>query len=532
MEPVNTHLLKRMSYIFTACVTFLGILVYLGWIFDIDILKRVVATQVAMNPVTAICFILSSLSLYMLMDSDKHGWRRRAGYIFAYLVLLVGISKLSSIMLNVDTTIDSWIYQEKIDADIIANTRNRMAPNTATGFVLTSLALLLLHYKTQKKEVPSHFFVIMTGILGMLSLLGYFYQVKAFYGFLSYIPMAIHTAIGFLLMSLAILFAYPEQGIMAEFTRTQVGAITARRLIPAALIVPVILGFMALYLEQHQFVSNELGVAILVLCSIIIFLILIWFNIRELNINDDLRREAEERLSAANLEIRELNNVLEYKVADRTNELKNEVLQKVKLLNDKDIMLKEIHHRVKNNLQVISSLLSLQSEREEDPRIIDVLRKSMARVRTMSLVHEMVYKNENLSFISIKEYINTFVSYLHDSYQNKPTNIQINTQIDEIFLEIDMAIPLCLIINELLSNSFKHAFPNQQTGIINIALKKQENGIIMLLSDNGVGLPNDFDVEHTTSLGMRLIYSLTKQLNGKMKLLRDRETTFALSFLL
>jgi len=303
-NPAESALqLKRLSKVFAALVAILSILVLLGWCFDIESFRRPIPKMVSMNPLTAVCFILSSFTLFLLSHSDRTMAKKRAGYFFASIVFAVGLLKLFSLILGFDAHIDTWLFSNKLQNDLNNNTKNTMAPNTALGFVLTGAALLLNGIRTKQNRMPSHYLAMLVGILGMLSVLGYLYRVKAFYGFLTYIPMAVHTGAGFLLMALAILFARPRRGIMSEFTRTQVGAITARRLVPAAILIPALLGYMELYAEWKNLVSNELGVTFIVLGNIIIFLILIWVNIRELNKNDDMRREAEEKLQQKNKDI-------------------------------------------------------------------------------------------------------------------------------------------------------------------------------------------------------------------------------------
>ena len=286
IKPIDR--LKNLSRYFTALVVILGILVLLGWYFDIDVLKHPLPTLVSMNPLTATCFILCAFSLFLLRLPDGKNWEKQIGYIFAWIVLAAVLLRLFGTVFGIKIQIDKLLFHSKLDNDKIIPLNSRMARNTALGFVFTSIALLLIRKQTRKNRMPSHYLTIPISMIGMLSVLGYLYQVKAFYGFMENISMAIHTAVCFLLMALAILFAYPEKGIMAEFTRTQVGAITARRLIPAAILIPIILGLIALYLEWHGFVSVELGVAILVLGNIIIFLVLIWFNICVLNKKDDI----------------------------------------------------------------------------------------------------------------------------------------------------------------------------------------------------------------------------------------------------
>lgn len=198
-------------------------------------------------------------------------------------------------------------------------------------------------------------------------------------------------------------------------------------------------------------------------------------------------------------------------------------------IKEKDALLKEIYHRVKNNLQVISSLLNLQLETTTVPSAKKVLIESATRVRSMSLVHEMLYQTENLAQIEMPEYIDNLFKYLYKIYNIDSKRIKFIADIDAISLNIDIAIPLGLIINELASNSFKHAFPGKKSGAIKLSLKKHDDKIILTISDNGIGIPSELNINDMTTLGMQLIFSLTKQLNGNINLHRSHGTTFILT---
>jgi two-component sensor histidine kinase len=199
-------------------------------------------------------------------------------------------------------------------------------------------------------------------------------------------------------------------------------------------------------------------------------------------------------------------------------------------LTEKVILLKEIYHRVKNNLQVITSLLNLQSEMADVPSIREALITSAARVKSMALVHEMLYQHENLAKISMQDYIDTLIKYLREIYNGLSDKIQFKKEINPITLNIDEAIPCGLIINEVVSNAFKHAFPNNQSGEIQISLKEVDNQIALIINDNGVGITPDLDPQNTPSLGLKLMHNLTRQLNGKIILERKMGTMVTLFF--
>jgi PAS domain S-box-containing protein len=187
-------------------------------------------------------------------------------------------------------------------------------------------------------------------------------------------------------------------------------------------------------------------------------------------------------------------------------------------LKEKEVMLREIHHRVKNNLQIVSSLLKLQAGHMKDQQSRDAFIISQNRVKSMALIHQQLYRSTNLSKIDFGDYIKQLTNYLQQAYITNNQKVLINVEAESIFLEVDTAIPCGLIINELISNSFKHAFINQKHPKINVKLTKQDDRKYMLeISDNGIGLPENFDIRNTASLGMQLVVTLTEQLDGTIE---------------
>ncbi|MEH2305602.1 PAS domain S-box protein [Nostoc sp.] len=206
----------------------------------------------------------------------------------------------------------------------------------------------------------------------------------------------------------------------------------------------------------------------------------------------------------------------------------------VKLKNalaEKEVLLKEVHHRVKNNLQIVSSLLQLQSQTLKDPEAIKVLRESQNRIESISLIHKNLYTSANIGQIDVADYISNLAASLLISYQILPDRITLETDIDSVNLNVDQAIACGLVINELISNALKHAFPNQQVGTISIALRNINNSIEMTIQDNGIGLPANLDWTNTDSLGLSLVYDLvTEQLEGNITLERNHGTGFKIKF--
>lgn len=201
-------------------------------------------------------------------------------------------------------------------------------------------------------------------------------------------------------------------------------------------------------------------------------------------------------------------------------------------LMEKEVLLREIHHRVKNNLQIISSLLNLQTRCVEGEETINVLKESQNRVKTMAMVHEKLYQSEDLKDVNFKEYIENLVSDLFYSYGVKKGAIDLQIDADDIKMDIDTAIPCGLIINELVTNSLKYAFPDSNNeDIVKVELKRlQPDKLKLVISDNGVGLPEDLDMENVETLGLKMVTILVNQLKGTLKVNRTGGTEFKIIF--
>lgn len=199
-------------------------------------------------------------------------------------------------------------------------------------------------------------------------------------------------------------------------------------------------------------------------------------------------------------------------------------------LKEKELLLKEIHHRVKNNIQVIASLLNMQARTVEDPAIKEVLREAQNRVKSIALVHEKLYQSKNLDRIDYHDYLQKIARHLFESYGVSPRNVVLNIHADNISMHIDKAVPCSLIINELLSNAFKHAFPHERKGDVWIDIRREGPCLVLNYRDNGVGLPENISVEQSESLGMRLLQGLTRQLHGKITIHRIAGTQITIMF--
>ena len=248
------------------------------------------------------------------------------------------------------------------------------------------------------------------------------------------------------------------------------------------------------------------------------------------------RKQAEMLLKRFNVE-------LEWQVRLRTAELEHNntlleaaIIQRTlaeesvrKSLNERELLLREIHHRVKNNLQIILSLISLQSRNIKDQKILDTMGEFQNRIMAMAHIHERMCRSEDISRIDLSEIVTFLGSSLFKSYKVDPQYIRLNVEMKDLQITIDSAIPISLIINELISNSIKHGFPKGTPGEITIAGRQEADTIVLSIKDTGIGIPKDLDwMRNKQSLGHRLVVSLVEQLNGTIELDRSVGTAFTI----
>ena len=200
-------------------------------------------------------------------------------------------------------------------------------------------------------------------------------------------------------------------------------------------------------------------------------------------------------------------------------------------LHEKEALLREIHHRVKNNMQVISSLLHLQTDYIQDPQALEVFKDCQGRIRTMALIHEKLYRSEGLAQIDFKNYLESLINLLRSSHKVAGVELRYELEIERIKLDVDTAIPLGLIANELISNCLKHAFSGRRQGVMRVALQKNDgSGHSLIVQDDGNGLPDGFDPDKTNSLGVKLVQMLSAQIKGQMNLKNGNGTEFTITF--
>ncbi|MBT5425422.1 MAG: sensor histidine kinase [Bacteroidetes bacterium] len=211
-------------------------------------------------------------------------------------------------------------------------------------------------------------------------------------------------------------------------------------------------------------------------------------------------------------------------------ELRQVKLKLEKSLNDKETLLKEIHHRVKNNMTIISSLLKLQLNIVDDEKAKEALQDSQNRVQTMSMIHETLYRSEDMSSIDMQTYLPELGRTIFQSYIVSD-NVNLKVEAENIIIGVKQLSPIGLIVNELITNSLKYAFPDNQKGEVKIILQKREDQIELEYSDNGIGIQEDFDWKNTKSMGLNLVKILAEnQLDGSIDMESENGTKFTIKF--
>ena len=222
--------------------------------------------------------------------------------------------------------------------------------------------------------------------------------------------------------------------------------------------------------------------------------------------------------------LRRSNDELEARVHERTAAL-------TASLKEKEVLLREVHHRVKNNLQLVSSLLNMQGRQIADPRFRAALDECQSRVQAIALIHERLYQSRDLANVPFADYVRSLAASVFHATGVSPTRIALDVEIDDITLPVDRAIPCGLILNELMTNALKHAFPDGREGRVGIAIKRLGDArLALIIADDGVGLPAELDIQNTHTLGLELVCTLSEQLEGMLHVDRQQGTSFRLEF--
>jgi two-component system, sensor histidine kinase and response regulator len=306
----NLRALRLAVLAAAVLTTIVGILVLLGWLFDVGTLKSVLPGKSTMKPNTALCFVLSGVALWFTVSKDRLPdvdiARRHITLLCASLVTIISVVTLIQYLFALDLKIDSLIFRHALLAENNDALGGRMSGVTALAFVFLGIALMLQDAKSRIVRLSSEILSLATLIVGTVTLIGYGYGVESLYRFQNYRAMAVHTALLFIVLGWSVLFARPQQGLIAVFTSDHGGGLMSRRVLPLAALLPFLLGYVRLEGQRAGLFGTEFGLALFATSNIAIFTVLIWLSARSLNHTDTNRRRDDEKMRASEQSFRQL----------------------------------------------------------------------------------------------------------------------------------------------------------------------------------------------------------------------------------
>jgi len=308
-DTASQQFLMRLSRRASVAVILVGSLVLIGWLFHVPVLKSGGATLMAMNPVTAVLFIVAGAAV---LRAGRRGRKRpdKMVLIFAVVILIGGLAKVVECCGGVDLNFDQWLFHKGVSAAGSFGTAE-IAMNTALSFVCCGMALLLLDVQTSRGFRPAQVFLVIVGLMALLALIGYGYRVLPLYSFGSRLPMALNSAIGFELFAVAGMSARPSRGLMMVITSDTTGGSMARRLLPAAIFIPLILGALLFSGEKHGLFAMELGISLFAFANIVLFAGVIWWNAKLLVWAEEERLKTMEKLKRTTIDLERSNTELQ-----------------------------------------------------------------------------------------------------------------------------------------------------------------------------------------------------------------------------
>ena len=481
----------RLSAIASAATLSISTLVlFVGWGLDVETLRRLDPHLAAMAPSTAICFAMISVALLARIASE--GRSRvvpRLAIAIASLVTVTAVADLCVILSGAARGIDGFLM-----SSIESYHSASMAPATALYFLLAAFCLVVSSRALPLSE-GSLVTAATVGLLGALvALVGYAFDTSALYSLSMFAAMALHTALCFAGLFLAVLLMNAERGWVGILTHPGAGSVGARRLFPIVVAVPLLLCLLAL-LASSRFLATNFVLAVLAIAIIVL-------------------------LAGAVLR----NAVVENRAERRLIELGEELRAAV---TDRDLLLSEVHHRVKNNLQQIISLLQIEACRLDDPSAREAFRITAGRVRSMGVVHRMLISSGNFASVGTSRFLRSLCDNIVPKGEGATPSLTVDVEAIDLPMPIDTAVAVGLLVTECVTNAVKHAFPDRREGTIRIRFRRLDGDAELCIADDGIGMPGaSYETSPSTEdgTGTLLINGLVAQLDADMTLEVDGGT--------
>ena len=458
-------LLGRLPIVAGALSAGIGLAVLLGWSFDIEQLKRVVPGFVTMNPMTATLFVCSGLALLLSLKPHQLRARRIAGMTLAAIVAGVAIIKLLDIAFGYLPNVDEWLFSSKLQG-VRDQFPSRLPPNTALNFLFIGASLLLLDVPSKRFSL-SQAFAIIAAFGALLPLTGYLYGVQSFRGLASFLPMALHSAVTFLVLAAGLFFARPHAPLARMFAANDPRGVMARRLFPLAVIITLFLGWLRVRGERAGYYESEFGTALLVISLCILLILLVCWTIGRVNKIEIARMTVNARLHAVSRRKDEMIAVVSHDLCSPLTGLRM-VIDLLREEKDKppSELLDIMDHSARRMVSMVRGLLDVAKLESEEPEleceqvlVSDIIRQSM----------EPLSINANAKHIQ-----------LHlDVAKGEPTLCADRLRLSQVF-------------NNLLSNAVKFTSPSGQ---VSVTVEEVEGNVRIVVKDTGLGIPRN-DLPH------------------------------------
>jgi signal transduction histidine kinase len=457
--------LGKLPYVVSAVAAFVGGLVLIGWACDLDIPKRVVPGFVAMNPMTATLFVCAGTALAILTQRKRSRLMHRIAIALSLVIIAGALTKLLDLTVGGLPDLDQFLFASKL-SDSHDSLPNRMAPNTAFNFILIGISLLLLD-RPVKRFSPSQALAMVAAFGALLPITGYLYGVQSFRGLASFIPMALHTAVTFLLLSAGLFFARPDAGFAQVFTTNDPRGVMARRLFPLAVLLTLFLGWVQLWGEQNGWYESAFGTALFAISLSVVFVVLVRWTVWAVG-----KLEAERQITNARLQ--ELNR-------------------------RKDEMIAVVSHDLCSPLTGFRMVIDLlrEGKKDESGELLELMDHSARRMVSMVRGLLDVAKLESAEIQLEREEV-----LVSDVIQQSMEPLAINANAKHITLELHRSpaepvlqadrLRLSQIFNNLLSNAVKFTAPR---GKVTVTIEPSAGGVRVSVQDTGLGIPKS-DLPH------------------------------------